>query len=158
MLAPERIDLCEFLREYLAEKYEEIDLAGFALEVSIPETPLVCMLDPLQFRRVLDNLLSNALRHNRLGTILYFGVAAAGQWALVKVGDNGAGIPPERAKHIFEPFVVGSEARSGQGSGLGLAITRHIVEKHGGIIALNPRPPAGRSTEFQLRLPLWKES
>ena len=158
VLAPKRTDLCEFLREYLAEKYEEIDLAGFSLEVDIPETPLVCMLDPLQFRRVLDNLLSNALRHNRLGTILYFGVAAAGQWALVKVGDNGAGIPPERAKHIFEPFVVGSEARSGQGSGLGLAITRHIVEKHGGIIALNPRPPAGRSTEFQLRLPLWKES
>ena len=76
---------------------------------------------------------------------------------MVKVGDNGAGIPPERAKHIFEPFVVGSDARSGQGSGLGLAITRRIVEKHGGIIALNPRPPAGRSTEFQLRLPLWEQ-
>lgn len=157
VLSPQRTDLCEFLREYLAEKYEEIDLAGFSLEISIPETPLVCALDPLQFRRVLDNLLSNALRHNRLGTILYFDVEAAGTWAVVKVGDNGAGIPPERAKHIFEPFVVGSDARSGQGSGLGLAITRRIVEKHGGIIALNPRPPAGRSTEFQLRLPLWEQ-
>ena len=71
-----------------------------------------------------------------------------------RVGDNGAGIPPERARHIFDPFVVGSDARSGKGSGLGLAITRRIVEKHGGTVDLADRPAPGRSTEFLLRLPL----
>ena len=75
VLHPGRTDLCEFLREYLAGKYEEIDLAGFSLEVSIPEEPVWCPLDELQFRRVLDNLLSNALRHNRLGTVLFFDLA-----------------------------------------------------------------------------------
>lgn len=154
VLHPERTDLCEFLREYLARKYDEIDLAGFSLEVSIPERPVFCPLDPMQFRRVLDNLLSNALRHNRLGTALFFDISAGTKTALLRMGDNGSGIPPERAKRIFDPFVVGSEARSGKGSGLGLSITRRIMEKHGGSIALNPHPTPGRSTEFLLELPL----
>ena len=154
VLHRERTDLCEFLRAYLAKKYGEIDLAGFSLEVAIPERPLFCRLDRLQFTRVLDNLLTNALRHNRLGTVLFFDVEREGAQALVRVADNGAGIPPEQAARLFEPFVVGSEARSGKGSGLGLSITRRIVEKHGGTIVLSPRPGPGRSTEFLLRLPL----
>ena len=154
ILRQARTDLGEFLREYLAGKYDEIDLAGFTLEVSIPERPVPCELDEMQFRRVLDNLLSNALRHNRLGTVLFFDLEVAEGKAVLRVADNGAGIPPERAKYIFEPFVVGSDSRSGKGSGLGLAITRRIVEKHGGTIELNPRPTFGRSTEFILRLPL----
>lgn len=154
VLHPERTDLCEFLREYLAVKYDEIDLAGFTLEVSIPERPIFCSLDPMQFRRVLDNLLSNSLRHNRLGTMLFFDVSAGPQTTLLRIGDNGSGIPPERAKRIFDPFVVGSEARSGKGSGLGLSITRRIMEKHGGTITLSSHPTPGRSTEFLLELPL----
>lgn len=154
ILHPERTDLCEFLREYLVNKYEEIDLAGFSLEVSIPEQAIFCSLDPLQFRRVLDNLLSNALRHNRLGTVLFFDVDVDGSCARMRVADNGSGIPPERIPYIFEPFVVGSDARSGTGSGLGLAITRRIMEKHGGSIELSPHPAPGRSTEFILYLPL----
>ena len=156
-LRPEATDLCEFLREYLAGRYEEIDLAGFSLELALPDRPVYCLLDPMQFRRVLDNLLSNALRHNRLGTALFFDVSVKPDTALLKVGDNGAGIPPERAKRIFDPFVVGNEARSGKGSGLGLSITRRIMEKHGGSISLNPRPTPGRSTEFLLELPLARQ-
>lgn len=149
----ERCDLCEFSREYLAGKYDEIDLAGFTLEVSIQETPVYCLLDELQFARALDNLLSNSLRHNRLGTVLFFSAAAADGTAVLRVGDNGGGIAPEKAKRIFEPFVVGSDARSGGGSGLGLAITKRIVELHGGGIALARVPSAGLSTEFVLTLP-----
>lgn len=155
VLHTEPTDLCEFLRAYLAEKYDEIDLAGFSLEIDLPDRALRCALDPLQFRRVLDNLLSNALRHNRLGTMLSFGVTARGQQALLTVADNGAGIPPQRAKYIFEPFVVGSDARSGQGSGLGLSITRRIMELHGGSIVLSPKPALGQGTEFVLTLPLY---
>lgn len=154
ILHPERTDLCEFLREYLAVKYDEIDLAGFSLEIAIPERPIFCQLDPLQFRRVLDNLLSNALRHNRLGTVLFFDVELQGDHAVMKIADNGSGIPPERIDSIFEPFVVGSDARSGTGSGLGLAITRRIMEKHGGTINLSRHPAPGRSTEFVLSLPV----
>ena len=153
-LHPEDTDLCEYLREYLAGKYDEIDLAGFALEVSIPERPILCPLDRAQFRRVLDNLLSNALRHNRLGTVLFFSVSVREGQAVLRVGDNGAGIPPDRVQNIFDPFVVGSDARTGGGSGLGLAITKRIVEQHGGTVSLAARPSPGWSTEFVVKLPL----
>lgn len=153
-LHTERTDLCEFLRVYLAEKYGEIELAGFTLEVSIPETPLFCALDAFQFTRVLDNLLSNSLRYNRLGTLLAVGLRGSGKTAVLTVADNGSGIPPKRIRTIFEPFVVGSDARSGGGSGLGLSITRRIVVLHGGSIALSEHPALGCGTEFVLTLPL----
>ncbi len=153
VLHTRRLDLCEFLRAYLAAKYDEIDLAGFSLEPNIPETPAWCRVDALQMRRVLDNLLANALRYNRLGTILYVDLEAGEAAVTVRVADNGDGIPQERRRRIFEPFVTGSDSRTGSGSGLGLSITRRILEKHGGSIALNPRPAPGRTTEFVLTLP-----
>lgn len=154
VLQQEPTDLCEFLRAYLAAKYDEIDLAGFNLSVSIPDHALRCLLDRLQFRRVLDNLLSNALRHNPPGTLLSFRLSARRAQAVLTVADNGAGIPPHQAASIFEPFVVGSDARSGRGSGLGLSIARRIMELHGGSIALSPRSRPGAGTEFILTLPL----
>lgn len=152
-LHTQRTDLCECFRKYLAEKYDEIDLAGFSLQVDIPEHAIFGQLDELQFRRVLDNLLSNSLQHNRLGTILFFALSAAGQNAIIRIGDNGIGIPLAKADTIFEPFVMGSESRSGRGSGLGLAISRRIVEEHRGAIVLVP-PSAGYSTEFIITLPI----
>lgn len=150
----ERTDICEFSREYLAKKYDEIDLAGFSLDISIPEEPIFCELDEFQFRRVLDNLISNSVRYNRLGTILFFDVARSRTAVTVRIADNGVGIPPERRESIFEPFVVGSDARNSGGSGLGLAITKRIVEKHGGAIFLSQAPAAGRSSEFVIKLPV----
>lgn len=153
-LRPVRTDAGEFLRAYLAAKYDEIELAGFALEVDIPETPLWCQIDPLQMTRALDNLVTNALRYNRLGTMLFVTARIAGEKAEIRIADNGAGIPAARRAHIFEPFVTGSDTRSTPGSGLGLSIARRIVEKHGGTIRLTDAPAPPRVTEFCITLPL----
>ncbi len=151
-LQQRELDLCEYLREYLANQYDTIHLAGFTLEVSIPETPCPCSLDPFQFGRALDNLMGNALRYNRLGTLLTVTLALEPGWAVLTVADNGEGIPADRAAAIFEPFVVGSDARTGGGSGLGLSITRRLVELHGGTITLDNHP--GEGAAFHIRLPL----
>lgn len=153
-LCPVQTDLCEFMREYLAAKYNELELSGFLLEVDIPETPLWCMLDAPVFTRVLENLTANALRHNPSGTAIFFRVSLQEQNARILVADDGVGIPPKLVQNIFEPFVVGDESRSArQGSGLGLAVGRHIVEAHGGSIRLVIPPGSGHSTEFELLLP-----
>lgn len=146
------MDLCEYLREYLAGQYDAIELAGFSLEVSIPEEPCPCSLDPFQMGRALDNLVGNALRYNRLGTVLTVRLELRPGEALLTLADNGEGIPPDRAAAIFDPFVVGSDARSGGGSGLGLSITRRLVELHGGTITLDNHP--GQGAAFLIRLPL----
>lgn len=148
-------DLCEYLREYLAAKYDEISLAGFALQVDIPETPCLCAIDGFELGRALDNLIGNALRYNRLGTVVSVSLTVEDSRAVVKVADNGAGIPADRLESIFEPFVVGSDARNQGGSGLGLSITRRIVELHGGSISAASAPRTG--TVFTIRLPMAAE-
>lgn len=149
------MDVCEVLREYLAGKYNELELAGFVPEIDIPETPLRCAVDQPAFVRVLENLVSNAVKHNAPGTKLFFSVSRRGDDALLRIGDNGAGIPEALTDCLFEPFVVGDEARTTrQGSGLGLAIARKIVQAHGGTICLVNPPHPGFGAEFELTLPL----
>ena len=145
------LDLGEYLREYLAEKYSEIDLAGFSLDVRIPETPVRCRIDRFQFRRALDNILSNSLRYNTLGTLIRIRLSARGTCAVLHISDNGIGIPPSVRDRLFEPFSTGDAARSGGGSGLGLAIARSIVQSHGGSIRL--LPGTGEGTAFEILLP-----
>lgn len=151
-----RLDLCEVLREQLAAKYDEAELAGFSLEVEIPEKPLYVQLDALQFQRAVENVLSNALRHNPAGTKLLARLtppAAGERMAGILLADSGTGIPPALAQHLFEPFAVGDESRtSGRGSGLGLAISKKILEAHGGSIRLL-EPQGEWKTRFLLEIP-----
>ena len=150
-LSCEELDLGEYLREYLAEKYSEIDLAGFSLDVRIPETPVHCRIDRFQFRRALDNILSNSLRYNTLGTLIRIRLSTRGTCAVLRISDNGIGIPPSVRDRLFEPFSTGDAARFGGGSGLGLAIARSIVQSHGGSIRL--LPGTGEGTAFEILLP-----
>ena len=130
-------DLCELFREYLAIKYEELDIAGYELETDIPDEPIMFSFDAGQLRRVFENLLSNCIKYNSSGTVLYASIKDNGSDIVIGIGDNGKGIPEAVRANIFEPFVVGSESRTdGKGSGLGLAICKRIVEAHGGKIAL----------------------
>ena len=84
--------------------------------------------------------------------MLSVSLALDGTQAVVTVADNGHGIPADRLDTIFEPFVVGSDARNQGGSGLGLSITRRIVELHGGSIGVESGPSTG--TAFTIRLPM----
>ena len=88
-LHPVRTDICEYIRQYLINKYSEIELAGFSLEPEIPEESIWCQIDEMQMRRVLDNLISNSLRHNRLGTILFVDVCRQEGSVVIRVADNG---------------------------------------------------------------------
>ena len=63
-LNPEETDICEFMRGYLAERYDEITISGFSLNAMIPETAVWCNLDKYQMRRALDNILYNSIKHN----------------------------------------------------------------------------------------------
>ena len=70
------------------------------------------------------------------------------QWAVIRVGDTGPGLPRELGQRIFEPFVTTKPT----GTGLGLSICRQIVTSHGGTISANDCGGAGAA--FEVRLPL----
>ena len=149
------VDICEFLRGYLADRYDEIQLAGFYLQADIPEEPIYVNLDGPQFRRALDNILYNSVKYNSLGTVLAVGIEKNEKNSKsvgIYIADNGIGVSPDQRETIFQPFVMGDESRSGGGSGLGLAISKRIVESHGGSIGLQPVTDGGFSTVFKIIL------
>jgi len=150
----EQESFSEFLRTYIAEKYEHICDLGFELEILIPEDKMYYSFDAIQLQRAFDNIISNSLKHNPSGTVINIALEEQGECYKINIADNGIGISDEIAKNIFEPFVVGDESRnSKQGSGLGLAITKKIIEKHGGNIRIIPSSETKFKTEFEILLP-----
>ncbi|MDK2807476.1 MAG: hypothetical protein PWP24_207 [Clostridiales bacterium] len=149
-----RKDICEEIREYLAAKYEEIDEHGFLLEAEIPEEPIVCSFDAMLMRRVYDNLIGNSMKHNKKGTTIFFELEQKERNTLIRIGDNGVGIPLDMEQDVFEAFVVGDDSRNNKhGSGLGLAIVKRIITAHDGNIALVSHRKEGFSSEFLITLP-----
>ncbi|MGD2078774.1 MAG: ATP-binding protein, partial [Chloroflexota bacterium] len=110
--------------------------------------------DPDRINQVLNNLVSNALRHTRDGGRIDLSAEAKKGVVLLRIRDNGAGIKPEDMPHIFERFYRGDKARqqneNGE-SGLGLAIAKSIVEAHGGEISV--ASVSGQGSTFTVALP-----
>lgn len=112
-----------------------------------PELPLV-NADAAQLERAFANLLENAVRYGN-GRPVQVRSRAVGGNIVVRVVDQGPGIPESEWGRIFEPFQHGDAA--GAGSGLGLAIARGFVEANGGTIAVESLP--GQGTSFVVTLP-----
>lgn len=156
-VTPTPCDLCEYLKEYLGEKYEELEMAGCNLTVEFPEKEIWCAIDPKMFRRVMENLLNNTLRYNPEGTEIFCGLETWDGKAVLTIGDRGVGIPSEIYDTIFDPFVVGDSSRGNQqGHGLGMSIVKKVTEAHGGSVHLVKHHTHGLSAEFRIFLPLVK--
>lgn len=137
VLKLEKVDLSEFLRQIILEFIEELDNKGIDLEVNIPEESIFYSIDSKLFKRVIYNIIENAIKYNESGTRLRIELMKKGEGIVIEVADNGMGIPCELCDKIFEPFVRGDKSRkSDGGTGLGLSIAKKIVESHGGSIRL----------------------
>lgn len=100
--------------------------------------------------QVFQNLLDNAVHYGRDGGTCTVQAFDLGQEVLVEVADDGPGIAPEHLPRLFERFyrVGTSRARNEGGSGLGLSIVKHIVEAHGGTIAVKSTEDEGTTFSF----------
>lgn len=127
-----------------------------------PELPPVS-IDPLQVRRIYENLISNALRHNPAGVTLTLGAAIlqpkphprgtaqSPQWLRCTVHNDGTEMTPEQCRKIFDLYTRGSNRRQTLGLGLGLYICHQIVTAHGGEIGVIS--PPGQGVTFWFTLP-----
>jgi len=125
------------------------------LEVRIePELPAV-MGDPDRLQQVLWNLLSNGIKFTPKGGRVTVSVAGRNSEVMLTVADTGAGIKHEFLPHVFERFrqAESSTNRAYGGLGLGLAIVRHLVELHGGSVAVQSEGE-GQGATFSVRLPV----
>ncbi|WP_415853354.1 sensor histidine kinase [Sinomonas sp. G460-2] len=125
------------------------------IDVSVREDgPLKILGDRTGLVRVLDNLISNAVKYSGPGTEVVLSAARDGAWAVCTVEDHGIGIPPEDLEKVFTRFgrsatVLGAGI---PGTGLGLSLAKEVVEKHGGTISCESEVGAGST--FTVRLPL----
>jgi two-component system OmpR family sensor kinase len=117
-------------------------------------TSVVVRGDADWLKRLLLNLLDNALRFTPSGGLVSVTVSQEHAMATLRVRDTGDGIDPDLLPHIFERFVRAetSRARVQSGAGLGLALAKWIVERHRGRIGVESR--VGRGTTFTVELPL----
>jgi len=127
--------------------------AGLTLAVEAP-SPLRVRGDPEAMRRVVDNLVVNAITYTPAGGSVRVTGVAEGAQAVLTVADTGIGIAREHLERVFERFYRVDKARSREkgGTGLGLAIVKHGVHLHGGTVDVRSR--VGVGTEFVVRVPL----
>ena len=152
-LQPEEIYLNELLEECCRSAQSQARRKQ--VQLTAPPHPDVPMRgDPELLRRMISNLLDNAIRYTPAGGLVEAKLEAGSGSAMLRVSDTGVGIPPESLSRIFERFyrVDKSRSRSEGGFGLGLAIVKWIVEAHHGEIAVSSSPNQGAT--FTVTLPL----
>jgi two-component system, chemotaxis family, CheB/CheR fusion protein len=154
-LRKERVEVSAIVERALETSRPFIEAAGHQLTVTFPLEPLLVVADLTRMAQALSNLLNNAAKYTRAGGHIHLSAGRAGEEAVIKVGDDGVGIPPEMLSRIFELFtqVDTSLERAQGGLGIGLTIARSLVEMHGGRIEAASDGP-GHGSEFTVRLPL----
>jgi signal transduction histidine kinase len=144
---------------------------GIRLECEVPDDMPDALVDPSRFIEVLAALVDNAVRHSPKGGQIYISAYAAPAPAdlpasapmevvtpalVIGVVDEGPGLNPSDAVHIFLPFYRTTETRAAQvpGAGLGLTLARGIVEAHRGKLWAEPRRRGRKGARFLLTLPM----
>ncbi|MDT8451110.1 MAG: ATP-binding protein [Gammaproteobacteria bacterium] len=130
---------------------KNIQTNGVAIEWSRGQ-PCYRMLQPLALRRIVTNLLTNALRYGE-GKPVTVSYECRKDATIIRISDRGPGIPAEHIEAVFRPFFRLEKSRGSEtgGSGLGLAIVRQLADAHGWSVKLLPR--AGAGTEAVLTIP-----
>ena len=141
-------DLAGLIQDALQRCADEAQEREVSLTCEIHDTLPHVSVDAEQLSRLLDNLLSNALRYSNPGGTVQLQARRNGEQVIVSVQDAGEGIPFGQQGRIFEPFV--QVGRRKGGVGLGLALAREIVQLHGGQLNVDSSPGEGALFYFSL--------
>jgi len=123
---------------------------GLTLERAFSTDDIFVSTDIGQLQQVVLNIIDNAIDATGKGGIVNISTAKEGMYGVIRIRDNGPGIPPDRLHQIFDPFFT--TKRPGEGTGLGLSICYSIMEGLGGEVSAANHPGGG--AEFTIRLPV----
>lgn len=147
------LDIGELARHRILAYYDLLASEGYEVDIDIREEPLQVYANEEALTRILDNLLSNAVRYGAVGRYLGLSILRRGEQIVIEVADRGPGIPPREQKRIFERLYTLEDSRNKnvQGSGLGLTITKRLIERIGGSIAVQSVPDVRTSFTVSLK-------
>ena len=134
----------ELFERVMARHGRAAQEAGVAIRTAIASDTTHARGDRDRLEQALQNLAANAFRYAPSGSAITLDARKEGEFVVLSVADEGAGIPPEHLPHVFDRFFKADASRAfGQGtggSGLGLSIVKAIVERHGGEVSVDSAP------------------
>ena len=146
------IQLNQLIQDLIADYSPLLAQNQATLTHKLPKNCPFIAADPIQLRRVLDNLLTNALKHNPPGLNLVLKVAVEDKKIRCMLEDNGVGMSQEQQNSLFKLYIRGLHTKHLTGIGLGLYHCRQIINAHGGEIGIISSPNVGSTFWFTLPL------
>jgi PAS domain S-box-containing protein len=158
-LEREPLDLPSAVALAVEAQRHRTEAKGQRVTLTLPDEAVTVEGDPVRLQQVLGNLVNNASKYTPMGGSIQVKLTVEGGAAILRVRDDGVGIPNDRLESIFELFVQANPgiARTEGGLGIGLTLVRKVVELHGGEVRASSEG-LGRGAEFTVRLPLARDS
>ncbi len=152
VLTMSKINLNEFCRETIVDFYHLLTEKAFEVNIEIPDTPIFVYADREALGRILNNLISNAVRYGDAGHYLGLTLRREGSFVFVDVIDHGKGIAYSEISRVFDRLYTLEDSRNReiQGNGLGLTIAKSLAEKLNGTLTL--KSIQNEETVFTLKL------
>ncbi|MBE9030720.1 hybrid sensor histidine kinase/response regulator [filamentous cyanobacterium LEGE 11480] len=150
-LQPDTVNLHQLIAQVMQEFRAIAEQQTVNLVQELTPAPLYVQGDATLLRRVLDNLLSNALKFAPAESEVTLAVLSHDQHVILQVRDQGKGVQPELREQIFSKFEIGQHLPQVKQMGLGLAFCKMVVEAHEGQIQVEDNQPKG--CVFTIRLP-----
>jgi signal transduction histidine kinase/CheY-like chemotaxis protein len=126
---------------------------SITIEMDEPPPQLFVVADAMRLKQVLVNILSNAIKYNRVGGVVFVGFSLTPSQAVLTVRDQGAGMTLQQQRDLFIPFRrLGEEPNATEGAGLGLVISRHLAERQGGSLDVASVPGQGTTVTIRINL------
>lgn len=154
-LEPEEVELKGLIRRAVTMIEARAQEQGIRLRTNVLDgDPLIVSADRRAITQIFANLLSNAIKFTKKGGQVWLEMECAQDNVVVRVCDNGIGIPPAKLATVLRPFeqVSNEFTRDHEGTGLGLSITKELIELHGGTMLIDSAVDIG--TTVSIRLPL----
>jgi signal transduction histidine kinase len=152
-LRKERVDLAAVVQDAVETSRSLVEAGGHRLTITLPPKPVTVNADRTRLAQVFANLLNNSAKYTARGGNIDLSVERHGTDVVVRVKDDGVGIPPDMLPRIFDTFmqVDRSLERSQGGLGIGLSLVRALVDMHNGTVEARS-DGHGKGSEFIVRL------
>lgn len=146
------LDLNELVRRCVLKYVNDATLEGVTFLFEGADDPVLAAGSSKWLHRLMDNLISNAVKHNPLGVTVTVGVEERADYAVIVVKDNGVGMDEKTQRNLFERYYRGTNTEGTiDGSGLGMSIAKAIIEAHRGTVEIESE--VGEGTCIRVVLP-----
>ena len=153
-LRRETLDVRPEIRNAIESCQGQIEIGGHQIVLNLPDEPLQVVADRVRLQQILENVILNAAKYTEGGGRIEVSAESDLSEVVVRVRDNGIGIPPDKLAQIWDLFVQVDESpeRIRKGLGIGLALVKDLVKRHGGTVEAHSEG-LGKGSTFTIRLP-----